>query len=89
MSIFRIDEIRKMSGKERREELESLETDLMRERGVIATGGAPDNPGRIREVKRAIARIKTVEREEAREQEAAAGTAAAAAAVEKGKKRVK
>ncbi|HDN68095.1 50S ribosomal protein L29 [ANME-1 cluster archaeon ex4572_4] len=78
MSIFRIDEIRKMSGKERREELESLETDLMRERGVIATGGAPDNPGRIREVKRAIARIKTVEREEAREQEEAAARTAAA-----------
>lgn len=60
MSIFRIDEIRKMSGKERKEELESLRMDLMRERGIIATGGAPDNPGRVREIRRTIARIKTV-----------------------------
>lgn len=63
MSIFRIDEIRKMSERERKEELGSLRMDLMRERGIIATGGAPDNPGRVREIRRTIARIKTVERE--------------------------
>ena len=63
MSIFRIDEIRKMSKKERKGELESLRMDLMRERGIIATGGAPDNPGRVREIRRTIARIKTVEGE--------------------------
>ncbi len=67
MSIFRIDEIRKMSEKERNEELESLLTDLMRERGIIATGGAPENPGRVREIRRTIARIKTVEGELERE----------------------
>jgi len=69
MSIFRIDEIRKMSGKERKEELESLRMDLMRERGIIATGGAPENPGRVREIRRTIARIKTVEGELGRETE--------------------
>ncbi|MCK4475219.1 MAG: 50S ribosomal protein L29 [Methanophagales archaeon] len=69
MSIFRIEEIRKMSEKERKEELESLMTDLMRERGVIATGGAPENPGRVGEIRRTIARIKTVEREVGREKE--------------------
>ncbi len=63
MSIFRIDEIRKMSEKERKGELESLRMDLMRERGIIATGGAPDNPGRVREIRRTIARIKTVDGE--------------------------
>ena len=63
MSIFRIDEIRKMSERERKEELESLRMDLMRERGIIATGGAPENPGRVREIRRTIARIKTVEGE--------------------------
>ncbi|MCK4397624.1 MAG: 50S ribosomal protein L29, partial [Methanophagales archaeon] len=55
MSIFRIDEIRKMSEGERKEELGSLRMDLMRERGIIATGGAPDNPGRVREIRRTIA----------------------------------
>jgi large subunit ribosomal protein L29 len=63
MSIFRIDEIRKMSEKERKEELESLMTDLLRERGLIATGGAQENPGRVREIRRTIAKIKTVEGE--------------------------
>nr|QNO51503.1 50S ribosomal protein L29 [Methanosarcinales archaeon ANME-1 ERB6] len=69
MSIFRIDEIRKMSEIERKGELESLRMDLMRERGIIATGGAPDNPGRVREIRRTIARIKTVEGELGRETE--------------------
>ena len=63
MSIFRIEDIRKMSEKERREELENLISDLLRERGVVATGGASENPGRIREIRRTIARIKTVESE--------------------------
>ena len=67
MSIFRIEEIRKMSEKERKEELESLMTDLLRERGVIATGGALENPGRLKEIRRTIAKIKTVERELERE----------------------
>jgi len=66
MSIFRIDEIRKMIVKERNEELESLMKDLLQERGVIATGGSPDNPGRVGEIRRTIARIKTVQSEERR-----------------------
>ena len=56
-----------MSEKERKEELESLMTDLLRERGVIATGGALENPGRLREIRRTIAKIKTVEGELERE----------------------
>ncbi len=68
MSIFRIVDIRKMSEKERQEELESLMLDLMRERGVIATGGAPDNPGRVGEIRKTIARIRTIESEIRREE---------------------
>lgn len=64
MSILRMEEIRRMSEKERREELERLMNDLLRERGMIATGGSPENPGRIGEIRRAIARIKTIQREE-------------------------
>lgn len=69
MSIFRMDEIRKMGEHERQEELESLMKDLLHERGMIATGGAPDNPGRIGEIRKAIARIKTVQGEKGREEE--------------------
>jgi len=64
MSILKMEEIRRMSEKERREELDSLMKDLLHERGMIATGGSPENPGRVGEIKRTIARIKTVQREE-------------------------
>ena len=60
MGILKSDEIRKMSDVELLEELEKLQMDLIRERGSIATGGAPENPGRIREIRRTIARIKTI-----------------------------
>jgi len=63
MSILKIDEIRKMSERELVEELERLQRDLIRERSMVATGGTPENPGRIRELRRTIARIKTVLRE--------------------------
>jgi large subunit ribosomal protein L29 len=33
-------------------------------RAVQAAGGAPEDPGRIKEMRRAIARIKTIQREE-------------------------
>ncbi|MDI6886326.1 MAG: 50S ribosomal protein L29 [archaeon] len=71
MSIFRMEDIRRMSEKERREELESLMKDLLRERGIIATGGSPENPGRVGEIRRTIARIKTVQSEEQRGEEVA------------------
>jgi large subunit ribosomal protein L29 len=69
MSIFRMEELRRMGKQERQEELESLMKDLLHERGRIATGGAPDNPGRIGEIRKAIARIKTVRGEKGREEE--------------------
>lgn len=69
MSIFRMEEIRRMGELELQEELESLIDDLLQERGSIATGGAPDNPGRIGEIRKTIARIKTVQGEKGREEE--------------------
>lgn len=63
MAIFKIDEIRNMSEEEVTEELRKLENDLIRERGIVTAGGAPEKPGRIRDIRRTIARIKTVQRE--------------------------
>ncbi len=63
MAIFRIDEIRNMSEEEVAEELRKLETDLIRERGIVVAGGAPEKPGRIKDIRRTIARIKTVQTE--------------------------
>ena len=64
MAVLHVDEIRDMTPAEREAELEQLETELLNEKAVLATGGAPENPGRIGELKRTIARLKTVQREE-------------------------
>ncbi|MFW6448925.1 MAG: 50S ribosomal protein L29 [Halobacteriota archaeon] len=64
MAILHPAEIRDMTPAERAAELADLETELLNERAVIAAGGAPENPGRIRELRRAIARLKTIQREE-------------------------
>jgi large subunit ribosomal protein L29 len=53
-----------MTPAERQAELEDLETELLNEKAVQAAGGAPENPGHIGELKRTIARIKTIQREE-------------------------
>jgi large subunit ribosomal protein L29 len=64
MTILYPDEIRDMTPAERQAELEDLETELLNEEAVKAAGGMPDSPGRIRELRRTIARIKTIQREE-------------------------
>jgi len=64
MTILHPKEIRDMTPAERAEELDALETELLNEESVIAAGGMPENPGRIEELRRTIARIKTIQREE-------------------------
>ena len=64
MAILHTEEIRDMTPAEREAELEDLETELMQDNAVKAAGGAPENPGRIQELRRTIARIKTIQREE-------------------------
>ena len=61
MAIRRSNDIRKMSKEERVEELRKLNDELVRERALTSAGGAPENPGRIGEIKRTIARIKTIQ----------------------------
>lgn len=63
MAILRVDEIRNMSPEEKLDELESLNSELIRERAIASAGGAPENPGRIGEIRRTIARIKTIQKE--------------------------
>ena len=60
MSILRVNEVRDMSPAERMDELDKMRDELIRERALSSAGGAPDNPGRIGELKRTIARIKTM-----------------------------
>ena len=64
MTVLYTEEIRDMTPAEREVELDDLETELLNARAVQAAGGAPENPGRIKELKKAIARIKTIQSEE-------------------------
>ncbi len=63
MAILRVDEIRNMNPTERQEELDKLKLELIRERAVASAGGAPENPGKIKEIRRTIARINTIQKE--------------------------
>ncbi|MCZ7385081.1 MAG: 50S ribosomal protein L29 [Candidatus Methanoperedens sp.] len=63
MAILRVDEIRNMNITERQDELDKLKMELIRERAVASAGGAPENPGRIKEIRKTIARIKTIQKE--------------------------
>ena len=58
---MKADEIRDMSASERNEQLKSLKEELFNLRFQHATGQL-ENPMRIREVKKDIARIKTIQR---------------------------
>ena len=71
MPILRIREIREMSPEERRKKLNELRAELMRIRTMIKAGGSIENTSRIRELRKVIARILTIENEEkkAREKE--------------------
>ena len=64
MTILHTSEIRDMTPAERESELEDLETELLNAESVKAAGGMPDSPGRIKELRRTIARIKTIQNEE-------------------------
>lgn len=64
MAILYPDEIRDMTPAEREAEVEELETELLNTKAVQAAGGAPENPGRVKELKKTIARIKTIQQEE-------------------------
>ena len=66
MPILRVSEIRKMSDGERRRRLSELRAELMRAKTMVKDGGSLENPSRIRELRRTIARILTVMNEERR-----------------------
>jgi large subunit ribosomal protein L29 len=63
VAILRSEEIRGMSREEMLEKLRELRAELARARATAAAGGSLDNPARIRELKRTIARILTIIKE--------------------------
>ena len=65
MPILRVKEIRDMSPEDRRKRLHELQTELLRLKTMIKAGGAIENPARVRELRKTIARILTIESEPA------------------------
>jgi large subunit ribosomal protein L29 len=63
MPIMRVKEIREMSLEERTKKLGELRTELLRLRTMIRAGGTIENPARIKELRKAIAQILTIEKE--------------------------
>jgi large subunit ribosomal protein L29 len=57
-------EIRDMSEAERNAKLQELRTEVMKMKTMIMAGGAVENPGRAKVLRKAIARILTVINEE-------------------------
>jgi large subunit ribosomal protein L29 len=64
MPILRVKEIRDMSPEERTEKLGDLRTELLRLKTMIRAGGTVENPARVKELRKAIARILTIENEQ-------------------------
>ena len=63
MPILRVKEIRGMSPEDRKKRLRELQTELVRLRTMIKAGGAIENPARVSELRKTIARILTKENE--------------------------
>ena len=63
MAIIRKSEARALNDTEIEEKIRELEADLTKMRSQIRSGGAPENPGKINEIKRTIARLKTIYKE--------------------------
>jgi len=63
MAVLRKDEIRDMDAAEIEEKMRELKQELLKINMQIAAGGAPENPGRIRAIRRTIARMKTIRAE--------------------------
>ncbi|MEA1993998.1 MAG: 50S ribosomal protein L29 [Euryarchaeota archaeon] len=60
MAILRKEEIREMNINEMYERLDEFKSEFSREKAMLALGSAPENPGKIGELRRTIARMKTI-----------------------------
>jgi len=63
MPIIRLKDVRGMSSEERMKKVTELQTELVRLRTMIKAGGTIENSARIKQLRKAIARILTIEHE--------------------------
>lgn len=63
MPILRIKEIRDMPHEDRMKRLNEFRTELLRLKTMIEAGGTVENPARIKQLRKTIAHILTIESE--------------------------
>ena len=63
MPILRLKDISDMSSEERTKKLSELRTELAGLKTMVKAGGAVENPARMRELRKTIAQILTIENE--------------------------
>lgn len=60
MAILNKDELREMDEEELEEKMDELSLELSKEKAQVEIGGVPENTGKMNEIKKTIARIKTI-----------------------------
>ncbi len=63
MKELKAKSLREMNNNDLIKKLQELQSSLLNERAMSTMGGSPHNPGKIKSLRRQIARIKTVLRE--------------------------
>jgi ribosomal protein L29 len=63
MAIIKMSKIREMADSELSAKLFEFQKELNSERGMLASGGRTSNPGKISELRHAVARVMTVMQE--------------------------
>lgn len=66
MAVLRAKDIRKMKKEEIDKKLEEFKLEMAKDMANIDIGSTVSSPGRIKEIKKAIARIKTIKKEESK-----------------------
>ena len=60
MAIIKKSELKSMKEPQLKERLNDLKKELIKINAQVAMGTVPENPGRVREVKKTVARINTL-----------------------------
>ena len=63
MAILKSKAARDLSADELMNKLAEIKLELAKERGKIRVGGVPENPGKIREMRKTTARIVTIQKQ--------------------------
>ncbi|MBS3062083.1 MAG: 50S ribosomal protein L29 [Candidatus Diapherotrites archaeon] len=65
---MKVKEVRALGDQDAETKLAELKKQLAKERGLVASGTRPENPGKIKDMRKTIARILTVSHEKALKQ---------------------